>query len=143
MRVIKPLAGKVTISRTSSNVDGDCVTITLIDESSSCQLVEVSMSMEAFGLAVTGLSRVECEYLLTAENAGKVRQVKTESVALPGGSGIRDKKKAAEALAPYEVDGWKGRKEDLHNPHLISGGKASVTFIRFVDKALPAPEKTE
>lgn len=48
----------------------------------------------------------------------------------------------AAALAPYEVDGWQGRSEDLFNGHRRVPGKPPryrVSFHRFVPRPEPAP----
>lgn len=50
--------GKITISRTSHSLGEDYMTLLVSYEN---RRVEVTMSMEAFAYAITGLGRVECD----------------------------------------------------------------------------------
>lgn len=121
--------GKITISRWHGNQEPrDGITIEVTDETSGIRFLEVGMTLEAFAQAVTGLSHQPCEIELRGiENVGKVRELKTEVVPFNYSS---DK---PAALAPFEVDGWKGYAGDLGNPHKVADGGYRVSFTRYVD----------
>lgn len=136
---MKTLKGKITIGKTSSR-DGDYVMIELEDSLSHCRVVEVRMSIEDFGQAILGLACQKCEFDLNDSGViGKTHEYKEEVVPVPddfNSHGGNFEKLAAKALAPFEVDGWVGRKEDLKNFHRVErkGNKISyrVSFVRYV-----------
>lgn len=59
---------------------------------------------------------------------------KTESVPFKSRFGKGDAVAKARALAPFEVDGWKGRVDDLGNMHKSTGDGTGyhVVFTRHV-----------
>lgn len=50
------MKARVSITRTNSNVRGDTIRITIVDDASSSQVVSVEMIPEDFALCVTGLA---------------------------------------------------------------------------------------
>jgi hypothetical protein len=130
------MKGKITITRTQNNrEDPRIIHIQIEDGSSSARIIDLVMTPEDFGNAITGLVMQECEYQLTnADKVGKVREVKTEIVPVPVDWFIRGSGAPPALLKPYEVDGWLGRAEDLTNSHNRTGnGGYRVVFVRYVD----------
>ena len=123
----------ISIHRFSGSSSG--ISITLRDEVSGCEFFRGEMNAEDFGNAVTGLSEQPIEGNLATANVNKKREVKEEVVPYQNGyqSDQKEAKRKQEALAPFEVDGWRGRKDDLGNQHRGTGNGYRVTFIRFVD----------
>ena len=133
------MKGKLNISRTSNNSgDPKTIHIEIIDDISRIHFVDLWMTPEDFGQAVTGLSMQPCEFRHYPAMVGKRHEVKTEIVPFEGWRVKKEQRdsKEAEALKPFEVDGWKGRREDLYNGHKrvdrAEGGQL-VTFTRYVD----------
>lgn len=133
---MKKLEGKITITA-PHGANCDFIEIELTDKTSGCGLVEIQIPYATFTRALTGLAYQECNYIFHEGcPVGKVREVKTERVAKP--EGYRDKEQGAALLAPFEIDGWQGRFDDLFNGHRGNrDGTQNVAFIRFVD----APEE--
>ena len=131
-------AGKITITRQSRTTCGDSVCIELTDESSGTRVVEVEMTVENFGNAITNLALQPCEFQWYPEApVGKVRETKTEIIQMPeGASYAKDREALAKAaIAPFEVDGWVGYWRDALNHHRHTDGTMySVGFHRFVDR---------
>jgi len=138
------LPGKLTISRTSGGIDDDSIRIELIDESSSCVLVEIRCSPETLGIALTGMGRNPCTFEFFVDcPVGKKREVKHEKVFVPNGPHAEKESRIAAALAPHEIDGWLGFAREADNPHRWvnrqeatkpDGHWYNVGFIRFVEK---------
>lgn len=132
-------AGKITISRWTSNKE-PChgVRITVEDATSKVEFLEVSLTMEQFALAVTGIGCVPCAIDLRGiENVGKQRETKTEQVFIPDHDLSERDKIAVAAVMKHEVDGWRARREDATNHHnyagRVEGGTLQrVHFSRFV-----------
>lgn len=132
----KNLKGSLSIGRVRSNVDDGYVSLTLHDESSGTEFVTVRISPESFAEALLGLSFVECQFDLRAERVGKIYEHKEEIVSFDGGyaaPGLPRENAAAPVLAPFEVDGWKGRVDDLFNSHRRTKDGYRVTFTRYID----------
>ena len=94
------------------------------------------MDLTDFADALFGLSRVSCDFELKAANVGLIREVKEEIVPVPSYTLNFDQQK--EAIASFEVDGWKARSGDIGNHHMASkldGDKWAykVVFVRFVN----------
>ena len=71
------LKGNITISRVTSNVEENHVGIRIEDDLSGAILLDIKMSFESFGNAVTGLSMQDIEYTLgRVDLSGKRREVK-------------------------------------------------------------------
>lgn len=123
----KILPAKLSISRVSGS--REYVSITVEDESSHCTILELELDIETFGKAVLGYSYQRCEATWCVKNLGLKYEHKTENV--PWDSLGKTTKE--EALAPFETDGWKGRLDDLGNPHKhVERCKYKVVFTRYV-----------
>jgi hypothetical protein len=130
------LEGTLNINRYMG--DNKEVVIEIMDKASGCKIIEATLTPEEFGLGILGLSDRKCKIQLHDQVfIGKLRQVKTETVFFQGRN---DKEAAIAAMKIFEIDGWKGREEDLFNQHrrYLVGiehdyWKANVTFVRFVD----------
>ena len=136
------LRGYVRIGKFSTNDDryptGQGFSITIIDELSGAHICDVNMTIEAFGTAIN--SQADCVFELRPQLAGKRHEHKTEVVTISstvekiGYDKRRDAHPAIDKLfAPYEIDGWKARREDIWNAHRRKGNTAEVTFDRYVE----------
>lgn len=128
MAEYKHLKGAITISRPQGDV-ADYVEITLHDESSGTSFVSVRVALVNFTEALFGLSRMECEFDLRPANVGKRHEHKEEVVDHEYGWVQYDKREEAarDILKRYEVDGWKGRADDLFNHHRIIARHRAAT----------------
>lgn len=135
----KKLKGKISLSRYTSNVRPDGVTISLIDESSGVQCVEIEISIETLGYIITGLSHQECTFEWRPDFVGMIRENKTEIIPFTATNYKTRDQESAAALAPYEVDGWKGSITDMTNGHCRTPSGQRVGFRRFV----PAPKEEQ
>ena len=120
--------------------------IVIEDETSRTTVLELRLTGKQFAEALTGVVSTDIPATMFPKHIGKVHEHKYEIVAwLPGrtkerwssGRGPRTKKEA-EALKPFEVDGWFGIHTDLRNHHravtLEDGRRAvRVAFHRYID----------
>lgn len=137
------LQGKITICRTTGSGE-DAVTIRIRDTDAGIDFAVAELTMTNFGYAVTGRGATPCELEVRGlEKVGMVREHKTESIAFEGrvlGRDMATSPEAKAALAPFEIDGWKGFPTDLANRNRRSkAGNQLVTFERWV----PRPEGSE
>lgn len=136
------MKGRISISRFMSNRKPERgISITVEDESSGVRFLDLTLSAENFGNAVTGLGSLECEFELRGTDlVGLKQEHKEESVAVPEFPGRLSDKQISLLLAPYEVDGWMGRGQDLNNHHRYDNKSKTVrvTFFRYV----AAPTRT-
>ena len=128
--------GKLTISspRSSSRADG-WVSITLVDESSGREILEVDLEYDEFGKALTGLSYRPCEFEVSSlDLIGKNLETKEEIITYNRDFDRKNDLPARKkALKPFEVDGWQGSPDDLGNWHNSKGnGQWRVGFRRYV-----------
>ena len=139
------LPGKVTISRTTSSVGPDTIRIEIVDQGSGISFVNAIMSLEDFARAVTGYGWQPAELEVRGlERVGMILETKTEQVPYDGPyfkpETLELAPQIAEALKPFEVDGWKGDKSDLVNPHkgtrsnVYKRRTQSVNFRRWVPR---------
>jgi hypothetical protein len=129
------LAGAITISRPSGG-ETRYIRIALEDRLSSIEFLEIEIPLEAFAEAVTGLAYTDCVFELRGlDKVGKRREHKHEMVPLPKSYGLTDEEIDA-ALAPFEVDGWKGSHYDAKNSrnYVHGSGKSRIGFVRYVDQ---------
>lgn len=128
------MQGKISISRWTSNTEPRTgITISVTDENSHCRMFEVTMSIENFGNAITGLGYVDCDFKLGAvQYAGMKAEYKHELIPVKKWAKDLTPKEIKQLLASYEVDGWEGRKEDFKNHHNIRDNKVKVSFTRFI-----------
>lgn len=139
MRILTPAdkqhIGKISISRISSNVSNPTIHLELTDTTSGCILVDITVPLAEFSLALTGLGYQPCTFEYYADcPVGKRREVKTEVVVVPR----FDRKDEKHYIKPFEVDGWMGCTADIGNrnnyvavPEEDTDGYR-VSFVRFV-----------
>jgi len=133
------LPGKITISKTSCNLEDDYISISIVDESSHVQFVDVKMSLLDFANAITGLAFNSCDFELRhPELVGMKRESKSELLPRPKfGCSVVDLQRI---LDPFEVDGWFGSFYDMKNHHnWVGDNQVSVGFTRYV----PSDEENE
>jgi hypothetical protein len=101
----------------------DSYRIRVTDERSQCMVVELSVSLDSFALAIGGRGHVECvaEYGALDCVGWKAENKEEDHVT-------------AENLHEFEVDGWRARKGDIGNMHRrhTNGDGYRVTFFRHV-----------
>ena len=136
----KVLPGKINITRPiDPRVDYEYISITIQDYLSHGEIVEVKVPLEQFSKAITGQAYQDCEvHYPPQKNIGKVRENKSEFVPFDSPNYKVTEEELNEALKPFEVDGWKGRREDLTNHHNRGnlGGLDgyNVVFVRYIEK---------
>lgn len=138
----KLLKGRLSISAIHNH---DQVRLTVQDALSRTQFVEVRMTYEALARALTGQGFLQVEFEFRPALVGLKREHKTEVVKVMGNSYDADNDQQIEAaFAPYEVDGWRGRRQDAKNHHNWRGHSrqgepnwtlVSVAFERYVQPA--------
>jgi len=114
----------------------------LEDQVSGTRLFEVSMTAEAFAVAVLGLGRQSCEVDAHVACLGMKREHKTLPVPFESKYGPREveAQRRRDALVPYEADGWRGSDGDLANHHnRCADGCYNVLFERWVDPETGEP----
>lgn len=147
---MKELEGLITISR-PMNSGKEIVTIRIEDEASSIRAIEIEMDLKNFASALFACGNMPCRFKInTHPNVGKVREYKEEIALIPVGRGRRNSERDTlikEALAPFEVDGWQGRKNDADNNHnwtgpsqIIDGKNCHPTKILFERWVDPEPK---
>lgn len=135
--------GGLSISRCTSPHGTTC-RIEVNDSLSNCRILDLELSFEALGNAITGLAEQPVKFRLfaTSDRIGKRYEHKTERVVIKR-NWIRtktDENVAAvqEAVKPYEVDGWEARIDDAFNQHcqgrqVDDGYEVSIAFNRWVE----------
>lgn len=93
---MKSIEGKITISRLTSNVEPDTIEIRIKDGNSAKIICEVSMDLESFAYALTGLGHIPCSINLfnSYEKAGKKLITKTVSCFKVNTYNKEDRRKA-------------------------------------------------
>lgn len=129
--------GKISISRYTSNQPPyRGISISIEDELSGVHFLEVELTSEQLGDAITGQGSVDCNFKLGGlEYIGMKRENKEEWIEIKKGEFIiQDHKRQEELLAPYEVDGWMAHQRDLENHHNFNQKKNAirVSFVRYV-----------
>lgn len=121
--------GALSVNRYS----GTDTIVIKIDDNNGSRIVAVELPAREMMMALTGLSAVECEYLLHSgiQNAGKVRETKEIIVKTERRAFTADEKRAL--LKPLETDGWRAYDGDLGNSHRMVDDGYKVNFTRFVD----------
>ncbi len=131
---MKQLTGRITISKVSGN-DKNPVYIQIDDVASGCRLLQVNLTLEDFARAVLGQGWIPCS--LEANLTGPIgmkAENKEETVPFDCfESGSRLEKNISKALLPFEVDGWKARRQDMTNGHCRTSDGQRVTFFRHVN----------
>lgn len=129
---------KVTIGR-YSNATNPKIYIEITDELSGMTFVHVELDLQAFAMAITGLSMVEGEMELNnLDYVGKRREMKYETV--PVDSGFMRYEEAANLATPFEVDGWQSMLHKGARVEVQHKGKRDkeefylqLAFVRWVD----------
>jgi len=140
---VKRLRGSAWLSRVQSTLDPDSIRIAIVDKLSARQVFEVKLPVEALGDLLTSQA-VNCEFiLLNKEKIGRRRETKSELVELPAEFHPPTDVELAEALKPFEANGWVGSVWAMknHRRHATRGNKyfVSVPFERWVERE---PEAT-
>lgn len=141
------IPGKVTISRVSHShqrPDGSfaSIRIAIIDEGSGIEFVSAEMSPADFAMAVTGFGRSEAILDIRGlDKVGMLAEHKTVEVEFSRGryspTGVTEEMRRA--LAPHEVDGWKGDVSCFLNHHNCLRGIQDRYIVHFV-RYVPRPE---
>lgn len=115
--------------------DTDYIEIALFDKSSGVEFATARIELASFAEALVGLAHVDCRFDLRAEMVGKRREHKEEIVPYKDGWVDYNEREtvAREVLKSYEIDGWRGRADDLFNQHRHGQNGYRVTFVRYVD----------
>lgn len=124
----------VTISRISSNMEDDYISLRVEDDISGVIVTDVKMSLSEFAKCVTSQGHCPGEFTLipTSEIAsrfGKKREVKT--VKLPWKKLHGDVETLKELIQPHLVDGWQTRGLGLSQQQPPDGH--NVTLVRWVE----------
>lgn len=132
----KDMLGSLTISR-PRGADADYIELSITDEKSGTQFLSARIGLSDFAEALMGLGYVPCKFDLRADRVGLRYEHKEEFVPFTDNGyyahGSKEREEiAAAALAPFEIDGWKGRADDFFNHHRRGSGGVRVTFTRYV-----------
>lgn len=106
------MKGNITISKPSGGIRGKCISIRIADTASSTTIVEVSMSLEDFADAVTGMhSKCEIERSPTPEDASRFGRELETATGYCERAGFQGREKQAEIveadfLLNWKTDGW-------------------------------------
>jgi hypothetical protein len=135
------------IGRPSGMREG-VISIQIEDVASGCRILELDVPLADFAAALTGRYLNDVPGTYWPAPVGARAEIKREVVPFDS-SGVpyaaeRDGRYAHPAvdaaLAPFEVDGWKGDRSDLFNGHRHAGDKLQkVKFRRLVDPATDKP----
>ena len=133
--------GKLTITSTHDSAK-QWIEIRLEDATSSVTFLEVRVELAPFAEALVGHAHQPCSFAVRhIEQVGKVRETKEERVPCTWQAHTSPEHHLAQqraALAPFEVEGWRGNPDDLGNRHRGSAEHGYfVRFTRFVE----APER--
>lgn len=137
---------KVSIHRMHGGDGTHPIRIEIEDATSGTRVCEISMSLENFAEAITGLSACKAKGHLWDGPVGYKSEYKIVNIFMPSGYVRTENQKAVggKYLAPYEVDGWKGRVDDLFNHHKNSGENTyRVSFHRHVHPETGEPWERE
>lgn len=135
MKTRKPtlLPGDITISRPQG--DGcDYISLQIVDEISRTRFVTVRVKYADFATALTGCAHADCQIEVNRlDLVGFTIETKRESVPFDVFK-REDQQAIAAALAPFEIDGWVGDRENLFNHYRRNpDGTQQVNFKRHVD----------
>ena len=123
---------ELEIHRTTGREIERPMSIRITDNTSGCRILEVYFGLADFMDILTGRCGLHAEGDFYSTNPiGCTREHKEELVPSPKGY-KPDEVEDSAILAPFEVEGWKARREDLHNHHRSNKDKQRVTFTRFI-----------
>lgn len=141
----KNMKGSITISRPRGSHGPEMVYVELTDELSGTRVVTAKIPVEQFADVLFGMAYTPCVFDFYPELVGLKYEHKEEFVPFdnPGyfQPGEEREKVAAKVFTPFEMDGWKGRVDDLFNPHRRGKNGSRVTFVRYIAPPAPVVEK--
>lgn len=135
------LKGTLSILHCNASTGG-YISIRVVDDLSHARILEVKISYEEWGKAITGIASRPCQIDYNANGPFGLKRARKEELvpySRSGGSGFMPgTREAKTAIAPYEVDGWQGSPEDYlnsKNSKRLDDGKdyRRVGFVRFVE----------
>jgi len=126
---------KATIVCTApSGPDDYDVSISLVEDESRISFLEIRMTLEEFGRMLHAPTIASCTVITRGlDRLGWKAETKTEAVTIEGYA--PDAGAVNEALRPFEVDGWRGRRRDIGNSHRRTKDGFRVLFDRHVPPA--------
>jgi len=132
------MKGKISIGRYTSNQRSDMISIGITDEISGTPFLEVEITPEILGLALTGLGHLDCAFTLhNIERVGKQREQKTETLSIAPVLIGKAHALLLTASLPYCVDGWLPmlNEQTRYEPFAKKAGEwcYQVSFVRWVD----------
>lgn len=163
---MKILNGTISISCGHNSIDDSrTVSITVTDGTSHAHVIDVELSAEDFAVGLFGLAERPCRFELNDSGVvGLTAENKTVEVVFPKNLSwyghpaaiAQATVSANEALAPYEVDGWRARRgsgADYRNhhrlvkgnvlygtgKHKVPGDTFKVSLFRFVNPTTGQP----
>lgn len=139
-RSLLPLVGSIHFGRPQGD-SCDYITIEITDELSRVQFVEARIKYADFAHAITGHGDQPVTFALRGiQLVGTRAEYKGERVPFDCYANRADQAAKTRALAPFEVDGWKGSPDDLTNGHCTAErGFQRVTFRRHVNATTGQP----
>ncbi len=108
--------------------------LTIEDENASLRFFTATLNAEDIANLISSRTVDVEATIIHPELIGWTHEHK--EVVIEWSGALKETKKAADVLRPYEVDGWRGDKDDLFNHHRGSGGKQRVRFYRRVPPTL-------
>jgi hypothetical protein len=133
------LKGKISIGRLYGGGEPEVI-VQIIDDATRVHFVEGRLSLLEFAQVITGQGEVPIELEVRGlDLLGKRREHKTafvpfDSKYIPDET--KRQKAIDKALKPFEIDGWKARREDMENHHRYERDRGvdgyRVNFVRFV-----------
>ncbi len=126
----------ITISRTSSNMDDDHMSIQIIDRASGVIIFRGTMELEDFVRALTGQAHVDINTqcmptVAMAKKYSKRKEMKTVFLKFKSYGG--DKKELYQLIENYLIDGWTLWDDCLRSQQNTSRGH-KVILCRYVDQ---------
>jgi len=142
---MKKLKGNIQIGMITGGTTPDEVDIVITDELSSCWVIQIHMTLEAWAKALANRNQ-KCVFELSgSSNIG--RKIETKSIAIkhPSPNSLKTSDATfAKTLKPYEVEGWSGEIRDFTNRLNYDRvtKKYWIRFTRWVEaeEAEKAPE---
>jgi hypothetical protein len=136
--------GKLTISTVYGGESGRFIMLTLTDGDNLIRLAEIRMSVENFALAaICSMGNMPCKFEIgNVDLIGARLEVKHEVVILDTAglayNSDQRREAARAAIAPFEIDGWSARLDDVLNHHNVVKSEGvyishvRVAFTRYV-----------
>jgi hypothetical protein len=125
----------VRISRQSSNRPPyDSVALVIEDKASGLQILDATLTMEAFGNIVSGLNKEAIAIIYNNfDELGTEHEVKHENIPIDGHNSFH---LLAEATKKHEIDGWIAHLDKTWNGHNYNYKTRtySVMYHRYVNK---------